>query len=267
MFKVFKLMALFVGLVLLATPALGDMRGRSVCGLAADEAVVLTWQLPNGAWRAHTPSGLRLSSSQTETGVLAEWRAAYVCDVTIEHPIGVGAKNYQAKLYRLNRKMHEFRETADSVFGGESDGRIFIVGTPSPSSSEPKETRFSPTIYRERGSRPQTQHQCLEVRWGRPSSSTRYVEIWNECAYDVEVAFCLPRETNAMRCGDVDWRDTPFYYGVWTLVVGKTADSLLNPAVDARTNEVFIAACRKGGASGGIDTGSIASDGSYACLP
>ena len=125
-----RLATLVVGVIFTGSGELAtaDMRGRVVCGLPADEAVLLTWQGANGFWSIRTPAGGRLGAFSTERAALRGWEeaASLVCEVTIV----VNLRDLRGRLYRLDRKMRQYRETADGVYEGENDPRLLIVGVP-----------------------------------------------------------------------------------------------------------------------------------------
>ena len=164
----------------------------------------------------------------------------------------------------------------DSGSSGEADERIFIAGEPAESQSS-RQT-ISAAIYEEKRGRPHrgqritavsthpSRHECVEVLWHAPDDATRTVWISNKCDYEVEVAYCFPQQTDALRCGDFDWRDIQYYYHIKSLVVEKGRDSMIWETVSNRTNKVAIAVCRKAGANGGIAVETIARDGSYSCI-
>ena len=118
--------AAVVVLLVHAAPASADMRGEVVCGVPADEAVVLTWQVTNGSWRIATPAGGRLATFSTEADALGNWEqsATVVCDVTVL----VNFREFTGRFYRLNRKMQQYEETPDGVYAGEEDPRRLIIG-------------------------------------------------------------------------------------------------------------------------------------------
>ena len=106
--------------------ASADMSGQVVCGVPADEAVFLTWQVDNGSWRISTPAGGRISTFPTEDSAIGLWEenATFVCEVTLL----VNFREFTGRFYRLNRRMQQYRETADTIFAGEEDPRELIVG-------------------------------------------------------------------------------------------------------------------------------------------
>ena len=96
-----------------------DMRGQVVCGVPADEAVILTWQTTAGAWSIRTPApGGRIPSFSSEESALAGWEsdARFVCQVAIRYNF----REFIGRLYRLN----------DEMSAGDSDPRSLIVGEP-----------------------------------------------------------------------------------------------------------------------------------------
>ena len=108
------------------------MVGQPVCGVPADEAVLLTRQLDNGEWRIWTPvAGSSVQTHSTEADAIGLWEQqnpAFVCEVTIQ----VNLREFTGKFYRLNRKMQLYRATADGVYAGEEDPRELIVGVRAP---------------------------------------------------------------------------------------------------------------------------------------
>ena len=106
-----------------AEPVGADMRGEVVCGVPANEAVLITRQLDNGSWRIWTPvPGSVIDVYRTEEAALARWDATFVCEVTIR----VNFREYTARFYRLRLEM-----MSGAIAGESEDPRILIVGVPS----------------------------------------------------------------------------------------------------------------------------------------
>ena len=120
----------FLALVLvpvMVADARADMRGQVVCGVPADEAVLLTQQLNNGSWRIWTPAAGSIRTFSTEADAIGLWEQqnpAFVCEVTIQ----VNFREFTGRFYRLNRKMQQHTDTPDGVTAGENDPRRLIVG-------------------------------------------------------------------------------------------------------------------------------------------
>ena len=103
------------------------MVGQPVCGVPADEAVLLTQQLDNGSWRMWSPAAGSIQTHSTEADAIGLWEQqnpAFVCEVTIR----VNFREFTGKFYRLNRKMQVYREASDGIYAGEEDPRELIVG-------------------------------------------------------------------------------------------------------------------------------------------
>ena len=108
-----------------AEPVGADMRGEVVCGVPANEAVLITRQLDNGSWRIWTPvAGSVIQAYSTEQAALtivARLNPSFVCEVTIR----VNFREYTARFYRLRLEM-----MSGAIAGESEDPRILIVGVP-----------------------------------------------------------------------------------------------------------------------------------------
>ncbi len=102
-----------------------DMRGRVVCDVPADEAVLLTWQVDDGSWRATTPNG-GTASFPTEADAFRLWNElpVFVCNLTVE----VGFRERPGRLHRLNRSMRPPEKSAGVTHAAEADPRVLIAG-------------------------------------------------------------------------------------------------------------------------------------------
>lgn len=119
-----------------AADTLSDTRGAVVCGLPADEAVLLTWQNNSGSWSIRTPAvGSRLGSFSTEDRALAGWRynVTFVCEVEVL----VNFQRFTGRLYSLNRKMRQYEQDSTGVYAGENDPRTLIIGVPAATGANP----------------------------------------------------------------------------------------------------------------------------------
>lgn len=108
-----------------AEPVGADMRGEVVCGVPANEAVLITRQLDNGSWRIWTPvAGSAIPTHGTEQAALtivARLNPSFVCEVTIR----VNFREYTGRFYRLRLEM-----MSGAIAGESEDPRILIVGVP-----------------------------------------------------------------------------------------------------------------------------------------
>ena len=108
-----------------AEPVGADMRGEVVCGVPANEAVLITRQLDNGSWRIWTPvAGSVMHTSPTEEAALTRLAGrdpSFVCEVTIR----VNFREFTARFYRLGLEM-----MSGAIAGEAADPRILIVGVP-----------------------------------------------------------------------------------------------------------------------------------------
>ena len=108
-----------------AEPVGADMRGEVVCGVPANEAVLITRQLDNGSWRIWTPvAGSAIPTYSTEQAALtivARLNPSFVCEVTIR----VNFRVYTARFYRLR-----VERMSGAIAGESEDPRILIVGVP-----------------------------------------------------------------------------------------------------------------------------------------
>lgn len=108
-----------------AEPVGADMRGEVVCGVPADEAVLITRQLDNGSWRVWTPvAGSAIPTYLTEEAALTGFAGrnpSFMCEVTIQ----VNFRKFTARFYRLGLEM-----MSGAIAGESEDPRILIVGVP-----------------------------------------------------------------------------------------------------------------------------------------
>ena len=158
------------------------MRGQVVCGVPADEAVILTWQTTAGAWSIRTPApGGRIPSFSSEESALAGWEsdARFVCQVAIRYNF----REFIGRLYRLN----------DEVSAGDSDPRILIVGEPDLLDVEGSARQGSERGLRERA----TGFAAGEVA-GDPALS-RFLRLFEERLERIAVALEEELEREAPR--------------------------------------------------------------------
>ena len=96
----------------------GSPAGGEVCGVPADEAVLVTWQNTADNWNIVTPAGNRIASFSSERDALGSWAdvATFECEVAIL----VNFREFTGRFYRLNRKMQ----------AGETDARSLFIGDP-----------------------------------------------------------------------------------------------------------------------------------------
>ncbi len=110
--------------MVIAKPALADMRGRTVCSVPPDEAAVITADVGENAWRIWTPAGLSIPTYSSEQGAIGGWDPSFVCDVRIQYDL----REIPARFHRLNRNLAKYEENEGGVIAGEVDVRILIVG-------------------------------------------------------------------------------------------------------------------------------------------
>ena len=147
MLKAALSVALAFVVVSITPSAHADMRGQPVCDVPADEAAILTWQIDNGSWRIVTPAGSKFPTHRTEESAIGLWKnqdPAFVCEVTVKWNF----KEFTGRFYRLNRKMQQYKETPDTVYAGEEDPRVLIVGVRAHASTDRSTARQKLEIVR-----------------------------------------------------------------------------------------------------------------------